>query len=76
MRGGLEHLREQHPGMWLLIRLDGPEAEAGTLLAASPSPERVDEALAQHFDLKTSDTHPLYVTYALPAGEDLPAFAL
>jgi hypothetical protein len=76
MHGSVEHLREQHPGMWLLVRLDGPEAGSGTLLAADESPDRVDEALSRHFDLKSSDAQPLYVTYALPTGGDLPAFAL
>jgi hypothetical protein len=34
MHGTLEQLRERNPGKWLLIELDGSEAEEGTVLAA------------------------------------------
>lgn len=49
MHGALEQLRDQHPGKWLLIRLDGPEAETGTVLAAHENAEVVDEKLEKHF---------------------------
>lgn len=76
MHGALEQLRDQYPGKWLLIQLDGPEAETGTVLAANEDPGLVDEELEKHFQFNTSRTRPLYVTYAIPEGQDLPAFAL
>ncbi len=76
MSGTIEQLRERNQGKWLLIRLDGPEAETGALLAAHEEPESVDKQLQQHFELKTSRIRPLYVTFAIPEGQDLPAFAL
>lgn len=69
-------LREQNPGKWLLIRLDHSEAEEGVVLAADEDPEAVDRALEQHFRPGTSRKRPLYVTYSIPEGEDLPAVAL
>lgn len=76
MRGTLEHLRELNPGKWLLIRLDGPGAETGTLLAADEDPDVVSGELERHFVLETSRVYPLYVTYSVREGQDLPVFAL
>ncbi len=72
MRGTTEQLREQHPGMWLLIRLDGPEAEVGELLAANADPVAFDKLLAGGSDRG----RPLYLTYSISDKEPLPAFAL
>ncbi len=72
MRGTAEQLRKRHPGMWLLIRLDGPEAEAGELLAANEDPAALDKLLAGGSDR----SHPLYLTYSVSDKEPLPAFAL
>jgi hypothetical protein len=76
MHGTLEQLRDRHPGKWLLIELDGSEAEEGTLLAAHEDPELVDEELEKYSQLKIIHPKPLYVTYSIPEGQDLPAFAL
>ncbi len=76
MHGALEQLRDLNPGKWLLIQLDGPESEEGTVLAAHENPERVDEELEKFALRKTSRNQPLYLTYALPEGQDLPAFLL
>jgi len=76
MHGTLEQLRDRHPGKWLLIRLDGSEAEEGTLLAADKDPERVDRELEKYSRQKLIHPGPLYVTYSLPKGQELPAFAL
>jgi hypothetical protein len=74
--GTLEQLRGRYPGKWLLIQLDDSEAEEGTLLAAHEDPELVDRHLEKHFQPKMSRRKPLYVTYSIPEGEDLPAVAL
>jgi len=76
MHGTLEQLRDRHPGKWLLIQLDGPESEEGTVLAAHENPEIVDRHLERHFQSKMSRVKPLYVTYSLSEGQDLPAVAL
>lgn len=76
MHGTLEQLRDRYPGKWLLIRLDSSEADAGTVLAAHENPEVVDRAFEKHFQPKMSREKPLYVTYSLPEGQDLPAVAL
>ncbi|MBA2713884.1 MAG: hypothetical protein H0U55_10090 [Rubrobacteraceae bacterium] len=76
MHGTLEELRDKHPGKWLLIELDGSEADEGTVLVAHEDPERVDEGMARILRLKMSRRKPLYVTYSIPEGQDLPAFAL
>lgn len=76
MHGTLEELRDKHPGKWLLIELDGSEADEGTVLVAHEDPERVDEEMARILRLKMSRRKPLYVTYSIPEGQDLPAFAL
>ena len=76
MRGTLEQLRDLHPGKWLLIQLDEPEAEEGTVLAAHEDPELVDKELERYSQLKTTYRRPLYVTYSIPEGQELPAFAL
>jgi hypothetical protein len=76
MHGTLEQLRDRYPGKWLLIRLDGSEAEEGTVLAADKDPERVDRELEKYSRLKLVHPKPLYVTYSLPEGQDPPAFAL
>jgi hypothetical protein len=72
----LENLRDRYQGMWLLIRLDGSEAEEGTLLAAHESPEVVDQAFEKHFQASKSSHQPLYVTYSLLEGQEVPAVAL
>lgn len=76
MHGTLEQLRDSYPGKWLLIQLDESEAEEGTVLAAHEDPEVVDKELERHFQPKMSRRKPLYVTYSLPEGQDLPAAAL
>lgn len=76
MHGTLEELRDHYPGKWLLIELDGSEAEEGTVLAAHEEPEVVDEELERRFQPKMSRRRPLYVTYSIPEGQDLPAVAL
>ncbi len=76
MHGTLEQLRERNPGMWLLIQLDEPEAEAGTVLAAHEDPNVMNEQLSQHFRTSKSAERPLYVTYSIAPGEELPSVAL
>lgn len=76
MRGTTEQLRNQNPGKWLLIRLDGPEAETGTLLAADKDPQRVEEEMGKRFRSRDMAGRPLYVTYSIPEGKTLPAFVL
>ena len=76
MHGTLEQLREHYPGKWLLIELDGSEAEEGTVLAAHKDPELVDKELEKYSQLKMIHPGPLYVTYSIPEGQELPAFAL
>ena len=76
MHGALEQLRDLNPGKWLLIRLDGPEAEEGTVLAAHENPELVDEKLEKFSRDEKARRQLLYVTYALPEGQDLPAHLL
>jgi hypothetical protein len=76
MHGTLEELRDPYPGKWLLIELDDPESEEGTVLAAHEDPEAVDKDLEKRFRLKSSRRRPLYVTYSIPEGQDLPAVAL
>ena len=76
MHGTLDQLRNSYPGKWLLIQLDEPEAEEGTVLAAHENPEVVDKELERHFQPKRSRQKPLYVTHSLPEGQDLPAAAL
>ncbi len=76
MHGTLEQLRDRNPGKWLLIQLDGSEAEEGTVLAAHEDPELVDQELKKYSRLKMIRRKPLYVTYSMPEGQELPAFAL
>ena len=76
MHGTLEELRDHYPGKWLLIELDDPEAEEGTVLATHEDPEVVDKELERHYRPNTSRRRPLYVTYSIPEGQDLPAVAL
>lgn len=76
MHGALGKLRDRHRGKWLLIRLDGSEAEEGTVLVAHEDPEVVDRALEKYSGLKMIHREPLYVTYSIPEGQELPAFAL
>jgi hypothetical protein len=76
MHGTLEALRDQYPGRWLLIELDDSEAEKGTVLAAHEDPEQVDREMERVSRLKMIRRKPLYVTYSIPEGRDLPAFAL
>lgn len=76
MSKSLEQLRELHPGKWVLIRLDAPDAETGIVLAADEKPEVVGRELENYARTKTSRVCPPYVTYAIPEGEELPYFAL
>jgi len=76
MHGTLEELRDQYSGKWLLIELDDSEAEEGTVLAAHKDPEVVDKEMERVAQLKMIRRKPLYVTYSIPEGQDLPAFAL
>lgn len=76
MHGTLEQLRDRNPGKWLLIELDGPEAEEGAVLAAHENPELVDIELEKYSRLKLIHPGPLYVTYSIPEGQEFPAFAL
>jgi predicted aspartyl protease len=59
-----------------LIELDGSEAEEGTVLAAHKDPELVDKELEKYSQLKMIHLRPLYVTYSIPEGQELPVFAL
>jgi hypothetical protein len=74
--GTLEQLREGYPGKWLLIQLDDSEAEEGTLLAANEDPEVIDRWLERYSQLRMIHHKPLYVTYSIPEGRELPTFAL
>ena len=73
MHGTLEHLRGQNPGKWLLIRLDGPEAETGELVAAHEDPAMLDKLVMGG---GTDRSRPLYLTYSIPEGKPLPAAIL
>jgi hypothetical protein len=75
MRGTAEQLREGNPGKWLLIRLDGPEAEAGELVAAHEDPEGIDRELAMQARKGGTLSRPLYVTFSVAEGKKLPPFA-
>jgi len=74
--GTLEQLRSRYPGKWLLIQLDHSDAEEGTVLAAHEDPEVVDRHLERYSRLKLIQREPLYVTYSIPAGQELPPVAL
>jgi TusA-related sulfurtransferase len=76
MHGTLKQLRDLNPGKWLLIELDDSEAEEGTVLAAHEDPEVVDKELERYSRLRLIHRKPLYVTYSIPEGQELPAFAL
>jgi hypothetical protein len=76
MHGTLEGLRERNPGMWLLIQLDEPDAESGTVLAAHEDPNVVDKQLSRYFRAGKSAERPLYMTYSIAQGEELPSIAL
>jgi hypothetical protein len=76
MHGTLEELRDHYPGKWLLIQLDGSEAEEGTVLAAHETPEVVDKELERYSKLLMIHPKPLYVTYSIPEDQELSAFAL
>ena len=75
MQGTVEQLRERNPGKWLLIRLDGPEAETGILLAANEDPDSIDGELAKHARRGGTQARPLYVTYSIADDQELPYFA-
>ena len=75
MQGTLEQFRDQNPGKWLLIRLDEPDAEAGTLLAADEDLEPIDRELVGHARRGGTQSRPLYVTYSVVEGQELPYFA-
>jgi hypothetical protein len=76
MHGTLEQLRASNPGKWLLIKLDGPDAETGTVLLAHEDASSADAELEKWAYPRSVEEGPLYLTYALAEGEELPAFAL
>lgn len=76
MHGTLEQLRERNPGMWLLIRLDGPEEETGTVIAANNDAERIEAEMSKRFRSRDMAGRPLYITYSSIENETLPAYAL
>lgn len=76
MHGTFEEIRAQNPGKWLLIQLDGPEAEAGTLLFVHEDPELVEDETDKRFDLESSRVRPLYLTYAVHEDQSQPVYAL
>lgn len=76
MHGTLEQLRDRNPGKWLLVRLDGPEKEAGTLIAAHEDARHVEGEMEKRFRSRDMADRPLYVTYSIPEGQELPTFAL
>lgn len=76
MYGTLEQLRDSNPGKWLLIRLDGPDADTGTVLLAHENEDALDAELEEWAYPRSVEEGPLYLTYALAEGEELPAFAL
>jgi hypothetical protein len=76
VHGTLEQLRDHYTGKWLLIQLDGPQAEEGTVLAAHEDPESLDEELERLASNGVKPEKPLYLTYSIAEGQDLPAFAL
>ena len=69
-------LANHYPGKWLLIELDDSEAEEGTVLVANEDPEIVDREMERVSRLKSIRRKPLYVTYSIPEGQDLPTFAI
>ena len=68
MHGTFDELRAVHPGKWLLIRTDGPEAQTGTLLFAHKDHDPVGEALLRQPE-ELDKEQPLYVTYAFIGKE-------
>jgi clan AA aspartic protease (TIGR02281 family) len=56
--------------------LDDSEAEEGTVLAAHENPELVDKELARRVSDGLEAERPLYLTYSIPKGQDLPSFVL
>jgi hypothetical protein len=46
------------------------------VLVANEDPEIVDREMERVSRLKMIRRKPLYVTYSIPEGQDLPAFAL
>lgn len=76
MHGTLDQLRSANPGKWLLIRLDGPDADTGKVLFAHESEDALDAELENWSYPRSVEEGPLYLTYALAEGEELPAFAL
>jgi hypothetical protein len=67
---------EPVPGKRLLIELYDSEAETGTVLVAHKDPEIVDREMERVSQLKMIRRKPLYVTYSIPEGQDMPAIAL
>lgn len=59
-----------------MIELDGSDAEEGMVLVAHKDPDVVDKEMERVAQLKMIRRKPLYVTYSIPEGQDLPAFAL
>lgn len=69
MHGTFEQLRAAHPGKWLLIRTDGPEAQTGTLLFVDKDHDRVGEAMLRQ-PKEPKGKRPLYITYSFTGDED------
>jgi hypothetical protein len=76
MRGTFEQFRKRNQGKWLLIQLDEPEAESGTLRAAHEDPEVVEGEMEKHFHPEDSRERPLYLTYSVAEDQRLPSYAL
>jgi hypothetical protein len=67
MHDTLDNLRELNPGKWLLIELDGPDAEEGTLLAAHGDARVIDAELESR---PLDRRKPLYMTLAPPEDDN------
>ncbi len=74
MRGNVEGLRAAYPEEWVLIRTDGKEAQTGTLLFADKDADRVGEEVLRQSEERDRE-QPLYITWSVPEGRELPAFS-
>jgi hypothetical protein len=69
MHDTLDNLRALNPDKWLLIELDGPDAEEGTLLAAHRDARAIDAELESR---ALDRRKPLYMTLASPEDDNYP----
>ena len=60
----------------LIVRFRSNATQESTVLAAHEDPEVVDKELERRFQPRMSRLKPLYVTYSVPEGQDLPTVAL